>query len=153
MLEMIREYALERLSATGELETVRRRHATYYLAWAEAARMELHGPHQKQWLDRLEAEHDNLRAALGEITGGDAGMRLAGALWWFWFHRGYRDEGRGWLGAALGRAEPASTPARAKALCGTGWLSFVQGAPEAGRSDLEKGVTVAREAGDDVSLA
>jgi hypothetical protein len=74
-------------------------------------------------------------------------------LWWYWFHRGYRDEGRGWLGAALGRPRPVPTPARAKALCGAGWLSFVQGDHEAGRSYLEESVTVAREADDDVSLA
>jgi predicted ATPase len=152
LLETIRQYAVRRLEKSGEAETLRRGHALFFLQFAEGSEPGLNGPERRLFLGRLEAEHDNLRAALGEIMGGDAGLRLAGALW-FWFHRGYRDEGLGWLGAALGRAEPASAPARAKAPCGAGWLSFVQGAPEAGRSDLEKGVTVAREAGDDVSLA
>jgi predicted ATPase len=141
------------LEESGKAETLRRGHAHFFLQFAEGSEPGLNGPERRLFLGRLEAEHDNLRAALGEITGGDAGLRLAGALWWFWFHRGYRDEGLGWLGATLGRSEPASAPARAKALCGAGWLSFVQGDHEAGRSDLEKGVTVAREAGDDVGLA
>jgi DNA-binding CsgD family transcriptional regulator/tetratricopeptide (TPR) repeat protein len=153
LLETIRQYARGRLEGSGEVKIVRRVHALYYLQFAEESEPGINGPERGLFLRRLEAEHGNLRAALDESSGGDVGLRLAGALWWYWFHRGYRDEGRGWLGAALGRPRPVPTPARAKALCGAGWLSFVQGDHEAGRSYLEESVTVAREADDDVSLA
>ncbi len=83
MLETIREYTVERLEGSGEAEAVRRRHAAYYLAFAEAAQPQLLGAERAGWLDRLEAEHDNLRGALGwALDGGDAelGGRLAVAL-------------------------------------------------------------------------
>jgi len=99
MLETIREYALERLDASGEAERLRRQHATYFLALAEAA-PEWHGPQRMPWLELLEAEHDNLRAALQwaiEQPAGDIAMRLAGALGWFWYRHSDRSEGRTWL--------------------------------------------------------
>jgi non-specific serine/threonine protein kinase len=64
MLETIREYALEQLEASGETEALRRRQAECFLALAETAELQFHGPHQRVWLDRIEVEHDNLRAAL-----------------------------------------------------------------------------------------
>jgi len=131
MLETIREYALERLAARGDEEESRRRHAGYYLALAEAAEPELTGPTQGMWLERLEHEGDNLRAALrwtresGEI---ETGLRLAGALWRFWYTRGYQREGRGWLEgllalAATGPGAP-SKAARAKAFNAAGVLAY-----------------------------
>lgn len=140
MLETLREYALERLASSGEELEIRARHAAYYLEFAETAVPLLHGPAQAHWLDRLEADHDNLRAACawfhssGEI---ETELRLTAALHWFWDRRGYLEEGRSRLQLALagaGQVENASralTHARAWALVGTAALAFDQGDREA----------------------
>ncbi|HEX5506477.1 MAG TPA: LuxR family transcriptional regulator [Thermomicrobiales bacterium] len=128
MLETIHEYAAERLAASGEEAAARRAHAAYYLALAEDARPVLHGPEQGAWLARLEADHDNLRAALrAALAAGDAATapRLAGALWPFWHIRGHLTEGRRWLEEALA-LDGAPPVARAEALCGAGILAFYQ---------------------------
>ena len=104
MLETIREYATERLIESDEYEPLRHAHAHYFLALAEQAEPELTGPQQADWLERLEGEHDNLRAALGwarEQNAAETALRLAGALWRFWYTRGYLSEGRRWLDQAL----------------------------------------------------
>jgi predicted ATPase len=120
MLETIREYALERLEQSGEAEAVRQRHAEYCLALAEIAEPHLQQHDQLSWLDRLEREHDNLRAALRWVLDGDAGeigLRLAAALAEFWFIRSYRSEARGWFEAVLAHPNAAApTPVRAKVL-------------------------------------
>ncbi len=100
MLEPVRQYALEQLDACGEGEQARRRHALYYLSFAQAAEPGLVGPEETEWLARLEADHDNLRAALDwSIRNRDAstGAGLGGALWRFWRARGHLTEGRRWL--------------------------------------------------------
>jgi predicted ATPase len=87
MLETIREYALERLNARSEGEAQRKRHTNYYLALAERAEPETLGAQQVVWLERLEREHDNLRAALGWAIGqrqSEMALRLGAALWRFW---------------------------------------------------------------------
>ncbi len=97
MLETIHEYAWERLEASGEADALRRRHAASFLALAETGEQALHGCEQVVWLRRLEQEHDNLRAALGWAQASGAhemGLRLVGALWLFWWIRGYLSEGR-----------------------------------------------------------
>jgi predicted ATPase/class 3 adenylate cyclase len=107
MLETIREYGLECLTTSGELESARRAHATDYLALAEEAEPELTGPQQGVWLHRLETEHDNLRAALQWSQArqdAETGLRLGGALWRFWLVRGYLREGRERLGRLLALA-------------------------------------------------
>ena len=104
MLETIHEYAREKLEKSGEAEDVKRVHAGYFLAMAEEASAELRGPDQLEWLGRLEAEHDNMRAALSWTIGRqkvDLGLRLAGALWRFWSVLGHYAEGRRWLEEAL----------------------------------------------------
>ena len=117
MLETIREYALEQLAASGEAEVLRRQHAAYYLALAEGGGGTARTS-EREWLDRLESEHDNLRAALqwmldqGETA---LGIRLAGALGHFWSLRGYVSEGRMWLRRALA-GNDAVTADRARAL-------------------------------------
>jgi predicted ATPase/transcriptional regulator with XRE-family HTH domain len=109
MLETIREYALERLAEHGEEQMLRRRYAMYYLTLAEQAEQGLQGSDSRRWLDRLEAEHDNLRAVLvwSQRVAGDQelGLRLAAALWWFWWARGHGSEGRYWLEQALSAGE------------------------------------------------
>lgn len=107
MLETIREYALEQLAASGELEEVQRRHADYFVMLAERAEPVLSGL-RRRWWDRLEAEHDNMRAALAwsrsEPTG-ETGLRLVVALNAFWMERGHMTEGYSWLTAAVARRE------------------------------------------------
>jgi len=133
LLRTVQEYARERLEASGERETVRRRHAAYYLALAEQAEPQLYRADQRAWQDRLETEHGNLRAALRwSVAEGegepDIGLRLAGALWRFWWQRGYLSEGRRWLTALL-EATAAAPPdaARARALHGAARLAYGQG--------------------------
>ncbi|HYO30149.1 MAG TPA: helix-turn-helix domain-containing protein, partial [Thermomicrobiales bacterium] len=98
MLETIREFGLQRLAESGEETAVRGALARFYLDLVEAARPELSGPRQTAWLDRIEAEHDNLRSAMGWLLDRretEPALRLAGGLWWFWWVRGYLGEGRG----------------------------------------------------------
>ncbi len=156
MLETIREYGLESLALTGELPALRAWHAEHYLALVEAAGSRLRGPDQGAWLDRLEAEHDNLRAALewSQTTEGDAelGLRLSGGLSSFWQIRSYMDEGRRWLGQTL-RHHPGPSAARVTALTGAGWLAHLQHDAAAARGLLEEGLALARQRGDDWSAA
>jgi predicted ATPase/DNA-binding XRE family transcriptional regulator len=130
MLETVREFGLERLDESGEEAEVRGRHATWCLDLAERAHQVLNRPSSDPvWLRRVEADLDNLRAALAwaEHTGdGATALRLAGALTMYWYFRGPLPEGRRWLEDALvrGGAEPA--PARARALWGAGMLALYQ---------------------------
>src|SRR5947207_760093 len=103
MLRTIRGFALEQLDLAGERDLVARAHAAHFLALAEEAEPNLTGEQRAEWLDRLEREHDNLRAALrSSIGAGDAptALRLSGALWRFWHFRGHLSEGRAWLAEA-----------------------------------------------------
>jgi predicted ATPase/DNA-binding CsgD family transcriptional regulator len=131
LLETVRQYARERLDETGETHAVRRRHRDFYLALAEAAEPNLRGPDEIGWLDRLEAEHDNLRGALqwsaAESGGTEKGLRLAGALAQFWDARNFYAEGRAWLRELLA-AEAAVAPAvRIKAVDAAAGLAKHQG--------------------------
>ncbi len=137
--ETIREYARERLLASGEQTQLQMRHAHYFLSLAEHAYIELWGASQSLWLTRLENEHDNLRAALRwsqvevERTGGknedaaDVGIRLAGALMRFWEVHGHFSEGRQWLERALRAGAGVPARERANALYGAGNLARQQG--------------------------
>jgi predicted ATPase/DNA-binding NarL/FixJ family response regulator len=112
MLETTREYALEQLRSAGDESPVRRNHALYYLSLAEAAAPNLSAAQQQQWLDRLELEHNNIRAVLGWAVQGPAddlevGLRTGAALWKFWAHRGHLQEGRQWLARLLATAAGA----------------------------------------------
>jgi predicted ATPase/class 3 adenylate cyclase len=126
MLETIHEYAREKLEESGEAEEVRRRHAEHFLTLAEESYPELKGPDQLEWLERLEAEHDNMRAALSWALGrkeAEVALRLGGALWWFWWMRGHNSEGRRLLEEALAIDGRVSPEVRAMALAGVGELA------------------------------
>jgi predicted ATPase/transcriptional regulator with XRE-family HTH domain len=157
MLETIREYALEILAARSkEAPTIRRNHAEYYLALAEAAESELRGAQQTVWLNRLEREHDNLRTALRWAQDNDAsaGLRLVVALWRFWWLRGFLSEGRGWLKSMLSLdAVEANITWRAKALRGAGWLAYAQGDYAPARTLFEQGLALFEKLNDRLGIA
>ena len=114
MLEPVRQYAREKLEEGAEAEEMRRRHAAYYLTMAERAGSELWGQEQGGWLERLERENGDLRAALAWAldTNAETAGRLCWALWLFWWARGHHREGRRWSEAALGRELPPAWRAR-----------------------------------------
>jgi non-specific serine/threonine protein kinase len=131
ILETVREFGVDRLVARGEDRTVKSHHAAYYLAYAEAAAPRLRGPERTAWLDRLEREHDNLRSALSWFLVEDdaaGALRLAAALWQFWWWRSHLAEGRLRLSEILAMpGAEVSSPERARALTGAGVLTETQG--------------------------
>ena len=152
MLETIREYGMECLKAAGEWESARRAHLLYFLALAEQAEAELTGPRQSLWLDRLESEHDNLRAALSsaeEYGDVEIGLRLGATLWRFWLVRSRMREGRERLERllALPGAE-ARTSARAKGMHGLGTIILEISDFSQARPFLEESLSIWRELGD-----
>ncbi len=183
MLETIREYALERLAARGELGALRERHARYYLDLAEQAEPDLSGALQDVWLERLEREHDHFRAALAwslrelrieneELRMGvdehagsfsilnsqfsirsEVGLRLGAALWRFWYIRCHLNEGRRWLRALLAAEGGGASAARARGLLGAGVLAGAQGDLAEARGLIEAGLADARRLGDGELLA
>jgi predicted ATPase len=108
ILEPVRQYALERLRESGEEDEVRRRHVRRYLALAEQAEPRIKGQDQGEWLDRLEAENDNLRAAIGwslETSDAQAAARFGYALAMYWGMRTRHSEGRLWMEQVVARSE------------------------------------------------
>ncbi len=154
MLETVREYGLERLAESGEVERMHRRHADDTLALTRMALPELDGPDQGTWLVRLEREQDNARAALGwarDHADGVLMQCLAGALWPFWLRRGSVAEGREWLDQALHLpthdADTAS-PTRTQALIGAARLAIAQGAVDAAEPLVTDAIARARAQGE-----
>jgi predicted ATPase/class 3 adenylate cyclase len=157
LLGTIRQYAGDRLMEAGEAGGLRQRHLDWFLALAEQAGPKLRGSDQLLWLDRLEEEHDNLRAALewSQATegGSEAGLRIAGALYRFWFVRGYLTEGRQWLEGVLSASTEAAGLPRAKALHAAGYLAWGEGDLKRASGLLEEGLTLYRQLGDKRGLA
>jgi non-specific serine/threonine protein kinase len=151
LLETIRQYGREKLERSGEAAEIRRRHAGFLLTLAEEAGPELKGPRQGEWLERLETEHDNLRAAMrwmDEEGGTEDAARLAWALWLFWFHRGHQDEGRRWIEGVLAKGDALPTDLRAKVLYADGAMSWgLRESPDTIRL-LEESRVLFRQAGD-----
>ena len=148
MLEPVRQYARERLEGEGDVRDVQPKHALFFLALAEEVKPRINEAERDLWRSRLEMEHGNLRAALRwamDYEDSSTALRLTDAIFWFWFHRGYWKEGRGWLEEALG-LPAASTPTaeRAEALTGVGILAWVQGDHDVARSRLEESVALCR---------
>ena len=151
MFETIREYGLERLEESSEADTARRRHAEYYLTAAEASVEGLEGPSPVEWLDRLEAELDNFRAALAwSLDGGHPGMgaRVAVALCTYWSWTGRLEEMRMWLGKALAAGDSLPTGPRAAVLKGLGWSAHQQTDIDRAVELLERSRALYAEAGD-----
>ena len=145
MLETIREYGLERLEEAGEREAVRQRHAQVFLDLAEEAATALDGPQPGGWLDRLEIEHDNLRAALNwaiDLPDGVMALRLAAALWPFWDIRGHYSEGRTWLERVLARDVVEPKAALAEVLTGAGSIARMQSDASRATALLERALAL-----------
>jgi predicted ATPase/class 3 adenylate cyclase len=159
MLETIHEYARERLEASGEAEETRRLHAEYFLALAEEAEPELSGADELACLERLEAEHDNMRSALAWSLENEPEMaqRLAVALARFWEMRSYFSEGSRWLEAALrqsGRAEAVTDAAtRAKLLSEAGTFAWHRGDYDRAIVLHGQALEFYRQVGDDSGVA
>ena len=140
LLETVRQYGRDRLLEAGDAIEMRQRHRNWHLSFAEQADTKLRGPEQALWARRLEAEFDNLRAALEwsaqDESSPEPGPRLAWSLMWFWNTCGYVIEGRQWLEKMVSRAIGASPALRARVLCGAGALSEKLGEYEHARARL-----------------
>jgi predicted ATPase/class 3 adenylate cyclase len=160
MLEVIREYALERLTEAGDLDSARRRHGEHYAVFAEGARDQLVGPAQLATLDRLEADYDNLRAALTWSLGSSGahqapdgervaiGLRLVQALGQFWTIRGHAGEGRGWLQRAVDLAADDAGAPLASAAHWLGMLLIQHGELDAAVRLFERSLAIWRGLGE-----
>jgi predicted ATPase/class 3 adenylate cyclase/Tfp pilus assembly protein PilF len=159
MLQTIREFAREQLVESGEMDVISNAHAAYFVSLASEAEPHLMGRSAAEWLDRFEDEHDNVRAALAWLRErGDAAqaIRLAGALWRFWWLRGHIGEGREELEAALALAEPddpALKSARAAALDGAGALAETQGDYDRAQTLHEQALAISRVLDDHIGIA
>ena len=151
MLATIREYALEHLGESGEDVELRRRHSLEFARFAEEADEGLRTGDQLLWFDRLEAEHDNLRAALdsSSASGDDeTALRLGGALGWFWYTHGHALEGCSRLTELLARAEGAPDELRVRPLYALGVLLDQRGEPERAAELVERSLAIFRELGE-----
>jgi predicted ATPase/DNA-binding SARP family transcriptional activator len=152
MLQIVHEYAVERLAGSDDDDELHRRHADYFAGVAEEGEPELNGPSQDVWAARLDAERDNFRAALAyTLAGGDGvtALRLAGALRRLWQLHADLSEGRAALEAALEAAPDAPLLSRAKALNGLGVLAAEEGDLDAAEQAFEASLELARELDDD----
>jgi predicted ATPase len=158
MLETIGEYATEQLVASGEAAAVQERHTDYFLRLAEEAGPHMFRPERDVWMERLDREEANLRAALAwckaDSNAVQTGLRLVGALAFYWVLRGYLREGRTWVEAMLARTDGTDrSAARGGALLGAGWLACVEGDFEAASPSAEECLSIARERGDKRAIA
>jgi non-specific serine/threonine protein kinase len=176
MLETVREYARDCLDASDEGEVIHRQHAAYFLALAEAAdespssrltmsvtagsfwalRRKLLGPRQTAWLNRQEADHDNLRTALDWLAywgEPELNLRLARSLSLFWLFRGPYEEGRAWLERALARDGKTSPLLRRDALFGLGLLAVNQDDVARAESCFDESLAISQTHGDPAGVA
>lgn len=155
MLEMIHAYARERLSASGEEETIRRRHAEYFVTWAERAEPEFRLAGYELWSHQFERDLENLRAALEwSLSGGDVelGVRLAGALCLFWYGNGYHVEGRRWTQLLLDRLDEVPLIYHPKFLFSAGHMAFLYDL-DAGKPLFMRARDISRDVGDQLQMA
>ena len=157
MLETIREYGLELLGASGEMKAVRKAHAVYFMELSERAGLE-RASDSPEWLDRLEQEHDNLRAAmhwsLEDMEGcKEIALRMGGALRTFWYSRGYLSEGLDFLERALVGSDEVEEPMRAAALYAAARLYEVRGDYDRAEPFLVQSLALYRELGNPARIA
>jgi len=155
MLEPIRQFAVEELTADDAATAVRDRHLAWLVELGERAERELWGPQQLEWLEQLELEHDNIRAALewGRASGQwESMLRLAAALARFWDVRGFLTEGYGWLSAALDATTTLQTISRAQALARAGYLAVVRNDLSAADRHLADALALAQVLEDEESI-
>ena len=158
MLETIHEYAQEQLEASAEAAALQERHAHYFLRMALEAAPYMYGPQRDEWMERLDREEANLRAALAwskaDKDAVQIGLRLAGALAFYWFLRGSVREGRTWLEGMLERTDGTDrSAARSLVLLGVGWLALIEGDYIAASPRTEESLSIARELGDKRGIA
>jgi predicted ATPase/DNA-binding NarL/FixJ family response regulator len=157
LLETIRQYAREKMQAAGEAGEVQAQHRDWYMNLARQAESELRGPEQSEWIERLEREHDNFRAALAWSLENDAtgALRLAETLGQFWFMRGHHfGEGIEWLARVLSQAEASEQAVtRASAYRWLGTLTYFQGDYGAARSAYEHSLAISQELQDRGGIA
>jgi non-specific serine/threonine protein kinase len=156
MLETLSEYAREKLEETGETDHLRQLHCSYFVNFAEEAAPKLKGAEQFEWLDRLELEHDNLRAAWDWAINNDdeSALRLAQALLDYWLMRGNPSEGRLWLAQLLPQTVlEEQTSNRARVLGVAGRLAYAQRDFVMAQWLLEESLSHAREAGNKTDIA
>jgi predicted ATPase len=149
MLETIKDFAFEQLEQS-KAEELRRRHVDHFRSFAEQAAASFGGAEQAEWMQRLELEHDNLRAALAvarDQADAELLLRLSSALWKFWSVHSHWQEGRGWLHAALKISANVRTPLRAQVLEGAADLAWRQGSYAEGRALLDESLSLWRELG------
>jgi predicted ATPase/Tfp pilus assembly protein PilF len=156
-LETVREYAWQKTQEHKEDEFIRQRHLEFFLRFAEAAEPHLTEADQEVWIERLAADHDNLRRALQRslsvADGGTAALRLGNALWWFWHLRGDLTEGRSWLRSALECGKTAPPELRARALNGAGGLAYYQADYPAAQAHYQEALHLFTQLGDHRSAA
>lgn len=176
MLETVREYARDRLDTSDEGDGIHHRHAAFFVAFAEAAnvspstgqtqsavardifavRLKLLGPRQADWLNRLEADHDNLRAAmdwLAQCGEPEPFLRLARSLSLFWLFRGPYEEGRVWLEQALAQDDKSPSLLRRDVLYGLGFLAVTQDDTARAESCFDESLDLSRALGDPAGVA
>lgn len=156
MLETLREFGLEQLRALGEETAVRDAHAAYLLTYVEAGEPRMRGHGQTAWLDELDAEQGNLRAALDwtlQTADAETALRICAAVWRYWMNRGRFEEGRAWVDRALEAGASAPSPARLGALIASAFLAEDHADYEAAQTRFEQAASLAESTGDQLTLA
>jgi predicted ATPase/class 3 adenylate cyclase len=161
LLQTLSEYGLERLAEAGELESSRAAHAAFYLPWVERIAPLLSGAEQILWLDRLDQDYENVRAALEWLSGGtpeetaraEQALRLCVALLGYWEIRGYFKEGTTFVERTLLKSRGIAPSVRAQALHGAGFLALLQDDNERAELFLRESQTLFRESGERAGMA
>jgi tetratricopeptide (TPR) repeat protein len=155
MLDTIREFAQEQLALLGKAQAMQRRHAEYYLRFAQEAAPALEGGQLSEWHRQLELEEENIRTALHWLMKNDeteSALRIAGSIWRYWQRQGNLGEGRRWLEEGLAKGKDVPKAVRANALWGSIWLAYHQGDYVRANQESVEYLPLARELNDPLSV-